>query len=218
MRAMHEPVDEDELDHDVDEIEVINLRAPVRRDIVDRPPSYRGRPSHLSVAELRLAEHRLGCDRNDQFSPVRGLVVGQNPGPNTHPDLPLFPWPDTSSAGRLVEISGLTPGQYLGGLYRRNLVDAHLWRKSRARRRARSILTALFDMPKSLRVVLCGVKVMRAFDLREEPWKLFCLESRQACVVVPHPSGLNRVYNDEEARLRTRAWMRWAALGEDRPR
>lgn len=219
VRYMQEPTDEDELGRDVDDVELIDLRAPVRRSFADRPDLWRGRPRHLSIVELRLAAVHLGCDADVTFSTVvRGLLVGENPGANTHPDLPLFPWPERSSAGRLLEMSGLTAGQYLGGLYRRNLVDEPRWSRSAGAHRARSIVTALFEMPKGLRVVLCGSKVARAFGLRVEWWTPVRLDSRQTCVVVPHPSGLNRVYNDDSARARTGAWIRWAAIGEERPR
>lgn len=193
-----------------------DLKRPVRRDVFDRPKQWHDLPPHLSVAELRLAQVNL--DVGAYKTPVTGIVVGENPGPNTHPDLPLFPWPDTSSAGRLMAMSELTPGEYLGGLYRRNLVDAHEWSKPAARSRAREMITALFDLGRDFRVVLCGSKVARCFGVEPDFWMPLRLETRQTAVVIPHPSGLNRIYNDRACRARTRMWMRWAALGEDPPR
>lgn len=176
-------------------------------------------PKHLSVVELRLAEVHLGLKQAIDYHPiVGGLLVGENPGMKTHPDLPLFPWPASSSAGRLLEMSRMTPGQYLGSLYRRNLCDTRGdFHRDDAAERAREILTALFDLPKTLRVVLCGYKVARAFSLPEQFWTRFRLESRHHCVVIPHPSGLNRVYNTWSARESTREWLRWAALGDEEP-
>lgn len=190
-----------------------DLRGPTRRDVLGRPAVA---PAHLSVVELRLAQSRLACETFK--SPVSGLVVGENPGPNTHPDLPLFPWPDTSSAGRLMAMSELTPSEYLGGLYRRNLVDDHEWSWQDAKSKAREIVTALFDLDRDLRVVLCGAKVAKCFGLPADFWQPVKLDTRQTAVVVPHPSGMNRIYNDRACRARTRGWMRWAALGGDPPR
>lgn len=195
------------------------LRGPIRQDIFDRPLEWSSRPSHLSIVELRLAAIHLNCTRDSVYSQrPRGLIVGENPGRKTHPSLPLFPWPTTSSAGRLVSMAEVTPGEYLSGLYRRNLCDTRgEFDLDDARERAREILTALFDLPKAFRVVLCGSKVARAFDVDRPFWVSGRLESRQRFVVIPHPSGLNRVYNDRSARRNTRDWMRWAILGEAEP-
>lgn len=200
-----------------EEVELIDLRRPVRRDIFDRPEPYRTHPKHLSIVELRIAQFRLDCDAAAYSRRVRGLIIGENPGKQTHPELPLFPWPERSSAGRLLEMSGMTGGQYLGGLYRRNLCDTKgKWERDLAEKRARVMITVLFDMPKDLRVVLCGKRVAKAFGYRDyEFWRPGVLESRQRYVVIPHPSGLNRLYNDRENRARTRAVMRWAAIGEE---
>lgn len=196
-------------------LDEFDLSRPVRRDIASRPAHWEKYPKHLSRVEIRLALCRLDVT---QFHPiVHGIVIGENPGPNTHPDLPLFPDPPTSSAGRLLAMSGLKAGEYLGGLYRRNLVDHHEWSWSEARETARELLTALFDQPKNLRVVLCGLKVAKAFDAPGDFWDPFRLDTRQTAVVIPHPSGMNRLYNDRVNRNLTGRWMRWAALGEDQP-
>jgi hypothetical protein len=207
MSRSAEPLDEDA--HDESEVELIDLSRPVHRGVVNRPPRYAPHPGHLGVAELRLAEIHLGVTR--YADRVTGLIVGENPGPNTHPDLPLFPWPPTSSAGRLLAMSRLEPGVLLGSLYRRNLVDDRYWDREDAALRARSIVTALFDQPRDLRVLLCGKRVARAFGFKDLPtWYPHKMVSRQVCAVIPHPSGMNRVYNDSEARERTGGWIRWA--------
>lgn len=201
------------------EYELVRLDQPVRRDVLDRERVGLAEfPAHLGIAELRIARFRLGLEKpSDYMSPPTALVVGENPGPNTSPDMPLFPWPPASSAGRLLAMSELEPGQYLGGLYRRNLVDEIAWVGARAELRARAITTALFDRPSELRVILCGVRVCEAFGGRREFWIPHRLDSRQTAVAIPHPSGLNRLYNDPEARARTRAAVRWAVLGEGEP-
>lgn len=202
---------------EIDDLPPIKLLEPTRRDTCDRPSHWLKHPRHLSVVEMRLAQVHL--DVQEYARPVRGLLIGENPGPNTSWATPLFPWPPTSSAGRLMDMAALDGSEYLGCLLRRNLCDEPKWFEGKARLRARAILTALFDMPKELRVVLCGVKVADAFDVRHktEFWMPVKLESRQTAVVIPHPSGMNRIYNDREARLMTGAWLRWAAMGEDHP-
>lgn len=186
------------------------LDRPVRRDAVTRPAQWRDAPRHLSVVELKIASLRL---QTEEFaSPVRGLVVGECPGENTSEDMPLFPWPPTSSAGRLMSMSELSPGEYLGGLYRRN-VCYRRWSWAEARQTARYIVSSLFDH-RDLFVVLCGQKVAEAFGVRGDFWRFGKLESRNCYTVVPHPSGMNRIYNEASARERTRLWMRFAALDE----
>lgn len=194
---------------------MMRLDEPVRRDVITRTGEYAS-PKHLSVVEIKLARHHLNVEEFE--SPPRALVVGENPGENTHPDLPLFPWPETSSAGRLMKMSDLTPAQYLGHLYRRNLCDTRgEYRRIDAKHRARELLTALFDMPPQFRVILCGSKVATAFGVDVGFWQPVRLTSRQTAVVIPHPSGMNRVYNTSSARRMTREWMRWATLEEKLP-
>lgn len=191
---------------------LIDLTKPMRRDVVSRGPKDAACPSHLSLAEIRLARTRLDCAT---FSTrVRGLLVGENPGKNTHPDMPLFPWPEKSSAGRLMAMSHLTPGEYLGGLYRRNVCYGREWSRQEARATAREIITVLFDMPRDLAVIVCGVKAAEAFGLSGDFWDPIKLDSRQTAIVIPHPSGLNRIYNDPQNMELTGAWMRWAATGD----
>lgn len=195
---------------------IFNLALPVHRDIVERPLYMAKAPKHLSVVELRVAHARLGVEYDAYQSKVHGLIVGQSPGPNTHWATPLIPSPARSSAGRLLAMSGMTPAQYLGGLYRRNLCDGKGWSEDQARKRARELVTALFDQPRTLRVILLGVKVAKCFGA-PGPWVSFRLESRQAAVVVPHPSGMNHLYNVEGNRKLTGAWLRWAAIGGEEP-
>lgn len=194
-----------------------HLRRPLRRDVVSRiGPLLSQAPSHLSIVEIHLALHRLNCD--SYLDRVHGLVVGECPGPNTHADSPLFPWPPSSSAGRLMSMGDLVPGEYLGGLLRRNLVDDREWCESDGEERAREIMSALFDEPADLRVVLCGWRVAAAFGAKNlEYWQPKKLECGQTAVVIPHPSGRNRVYNEEAARATTGSWLRWASLGEKQP-
>jgi hypothetical protein len=196
---------------------VFDLTSPARRDTFSRPLALANAPKHLSIVELRLASIRLGVEVDDYTKTVCGIVIGMNPGPKSSWATPLFPSPNTSSAGRLLKMSKMKPGEYLGGLYRRNLVDDKEWSWSAGRRRARELLTALFDQSRRLRVILLGLKVAKCFNLPEDYWTPTRLESRQLAVVVPHPSGMNHLYNIEANRRLTGAWLRWAALGEEEP-
>ena len=50
------------------------------------------------------------------------LLIGQAPGPNTDPDRPLAPLPRSSAGGRLAELAGLSPKDYLKTFDRTNLL------------------------------------------------------------------------------------------------
>lgn len=175
------------------------------------------RAAHLSPAEQRIAEFRLGVPRGTYDGPPVGLIVGEAPGPNTHARLPMFPFPPTSAGGRLMAMSGLPPNVYLGRFFRRNLfetyVDATPWVAKVARERALE-LARWIEETGSLRVVVCGVRVAEAFGMTL--WgRSQSADGRSAFVSIPHPSGLTRVYNDPRAREAARTALQWAAgLGE----
>ncbi len=134
------------------------------------------------------------------------LLIGQAPGPNTDPRLPLFPVPSTSAGGRLASFAGMTRGEYLMSLERINLLQNFPGKTGRddkfpmkdAKIAARAIRPLLDDRV----VILVGRNVANAFELDIEfhqfvPGFDFCRE----LAVVPHPSGRNHWYNKEENKL-----------------
>lgn len=54
---------------------------------------------------------------------MKPLIIGQAPGPNTDPRHPLPPLPTSCAGGRLAELAGLTPKEYLRTFDRTNLLQ-----------------------------------------------------------------------------------------------
>lgn len=163
---------------------------------------------------------------------MRPLLIGQAPGPNTDPSLPLFPVPRTSAGGKLQQLTGLTRGQYLKTFDRVNLLPYFPGRTT-ARDDTFPMtpakLAAQVTMPllSGRTVVLVGRNVANAFrlgDLDFHAWK--DIRVKRACLVqrdrgtariavVPHPSGRNHWYNKEANRQEAKAF--WADFRGDMP-
>lgn len=126
---------------------------------------------------------------------------------------------DTPSGFRLCAIMGVDPDDYLERYVRQNLCDAE-WDEATARRSARRIaVNAMFQTGPS-RIVLLGRRVADAFvdalvgiganGLRRlELLEGYCcvgasLEIDVVLVVLPHPSGRSRVWNDPKSLRRAR--------------
>ena len=146
------------------------------------------------------------------------LLIGQAPGPNTDPDLPLYPLPSTSAGGRLCAMMGLSRVQYFTLLDRMNLLAFFPGRHKRDDkfpvRDARIIAQSVRQLLKGRTVVMVGRCVAEAFDLPKQPFFEWCeiqvgrrlpMSSRNVMVrtvIVPHPSGRNHWYNNPENRRR----------------
>lgn len=142
--------------------------------------------------------------------PPVAAIVGEAPGPNTSPKLPLFPVPTTSAGGRLLQYSRLSPAQYLGRFVRFNVFSRlQPWSVPAARERAAEIIDRI-HASRIRKVVLLGGKVAAAFGVPTDAYAV-TFTVGAALIVVPHPSGLNRMYNDDRYQRRTGAAMRWAA-------
>lgn len=170
------------------------------------------RVRHLSRLEMRLAATKLGVDLSAIAGPPVGAIVGEAPGPNTSPDLPMFPLPSRSAGGRLLGYARISPADYLGRLARRNLFpELADWSVPAARGRSFELLWWLRNMrPRIRRVLLLGGRVAAAFGV-EEFWRPRRLHRDLTLVAIPHPSGRNRLYNDPEICRRAGAEVRWAA-------
>lgn len=178
-------------------------------------PIVAARCSHLLPVEVRLARSRLGVEPEHVAGPPVALLVGEAPPRAMGTCLPLFPWPASSSAGRLLKMSGLSAGEYLGLFYRRNLFDVYpgeSWPTKRAREAGEATLKWVASVG-SLRVLAMGAKVGEALGVSR-----FFLESPRvvdgvlfSVLAVPHPSGNNRLYNDAGVKRATRGAMLWAA-------
>lgn len=134
------------------------------------------------------------------------LLIGQAPGPNTRPELPLFPVPSTSAGGRLAQIAGMDRGHYIQAFDRINLLQTFPGKHKRddkfPLRLAKVAAAALRPLLHDRVVVLVGRNVASAFELElpfhdwADPGLGFC----QKVAVIPHPSGRNKWYNLPENR------------------
>lgn len=158
---------------------------------------------------------------------MRPLLIGQAPGPNTEPSLPLYPVPKTSAGGRLAAIMGLKRTQYLRHFDRVNLLYQFPGRHKRDDKfpvgLARAAAQAMLPLLGGRRVVLVGRNVSTAFGLGQLPYhvwdEVYCgarqfgpgrADSTVRIACVPHPSGRCRWYNSEENRLEARTF--WEEL------
>lgn len=191
---------------------------PVLAELADA--MTRGRCAHLSNVELRLALRFAKVTPAMIDGPPEGVIIGESPGPNTVGRRPLLPWPINASGDRLMRMAGITPGQYLGRFLRFNLFDAHVpddqWSKEAAVVRANTIKSRLVS-DGSWRALLLGQRVATAFGV-DAPWtrveEFHPTEdggTTFAMVAIPHPSGLNRDYNDEKVRLAAGGAVQWVA-------
>lgn len=126
------------------------------------------------------------------------MLVGENNPYGDDDYFSLYPRPQGSAGWRLCHlILGMYAHDYLEVFDRTNLV-AGRWSASQARRSAALILSS----PKQ-KLILCGSKVSAAFGVEFHP---FASSESEGCslLVLPHPSGLCRLWNDPMAFTRAR--------------
>lgn len=123
------------------------------------------------------------------------LLVGELNPYGADPEFALYPLPVHASGARLQEILGLSNRDYLHGHDRVNLCTGS-WSAKKGREQARELLEA---REPGTGVVLLGSKVAHAAEL-PYPGGVLHVTARQLHVLVlPHPSGLNRVWNNPDA-------------------
>jgi hypothetical protein len=145
----------------------------------------------------------------DGVSGSRVWLVGEQNPYGSEPKFALYPLPPNATGGRLARVLGLDDRAYLRAFVRRNLLTADKWSVPAARAAAELLLA---EHPPGDKLVLLGARVAAAFGL---PFRDHLFEPRRApvgaagrerhLVVVPHPSGLSRGWNDPLAAPRVRA-------------
>jgi hypothetical protein len=129
----------------------------------------------------------------------RPLLVGESNPYGGDPRFALWPDPPRCAGWRLCHlVMRLTERQYLLAYDRVNLC-AGPWRIAEARSTATHLCAGDAQPPV---IVLCGSKVCGAFDVTFDPFT-FNLATR--VVILPHPSGLSRAWNEPGALQRARA-------------
>lgn len=158
----------------------------------------------------------------------RGVLIGEAPGPNTDPRLPLFPDPGNSAGARLLRYAGVEPIDWIGKLVCMNLCD-ETWSDRRANAgRARALAFLLdernYHDGSPLRVLLLGARVADAWGYRGTfgfvenhffgPYGKALVDDEILNIAwIPYPSGRNRLYNARRNQLRARRAVLWA-MGE----
>ena len=129
----------------------------------------------------------------------RPILIGQNNPVSLKPGHELYPLPKGCTGNRLwqmlAERTGATMRQYVDAFERRNLVVAQRFDRQVAKANAALIYAELWGSGRT--VVLLGQEVVRAFGIPPvllHPQVIGGTTWRQ----IPHPSGLNRWYNDAE--------------------
>lgn len=112
-----------------------------------------------------------------------------------------------------MDLSGLDPGRYLARLRRRNLIEHRrsVWPMYEAIERAHEFLQ---EQPAQSRIILLGNNVGTAFLRAGLPLgKLFEIVNYKDSyyILIPHPSGINRAYNDPMVRVMANSVINFAA-------
>lgn len=141
---------------------------------------------------------------------MKPLLVGEAPSKNEPLPAPL----EGRCGRRLAEFSGLSFEKYLARFERVNLLSvrqdttAHgfVFDLAAARRTASSLVACIES---GRLVALLGKRVASAFGLRSSSYFAPCYLPNDATLyVVPHPSGINRWYNDAPNRAEMARFMR----------
>ena len=143
---------------------------------------------HLTAQEKAYAGWNLRIDPSTVVGPLTGLIVGEMPGPNGKADMPMFPFKGGDTPGRrLLTLSRLTPGEFLGRIHRKNLFLDHqqIWDPLQARLNAIKITENLLP---GTRVLLYGSRVAQAFGLTE--YFVKAEHGGSTAVAIPPPYGL----------------------------
>jgi hypothetical protein len=91
------------------------------------------------------------------------------------------------------EVCGVSRAEYMRLTSRHNLLDEPEWCPIRARGR----VEGLWEMLQGRRVVVLGAAVRNVLWLPEEAPAAWTLHRGVTWAYLPHPSGMNRLYNDE---------------------
>ena len=144
---------------------------------------------------------------------MKPLLVGESNPYGSDPRYALYPYPDHSAGGRLCfKVMDLTRREYLTRFDRVNLCTGK-WSMREAREAALAIMAA-----RTGTVVLFGAKVCQAFGvIRFNPFGFpsepeLVRKAGARYVILPHPSGLSRAWNEPGAFERARAVLREAGV------
>ena len=145
--------------------------------------------------------------RREVLVSQRPLLVGELNPYGSDPRYALFPYPKNSSGDRLCRmVLGLTRVQYLRRFERANLCEGK-WSLSDARYKAAELMLGN-EGP----VILFGAKVAKAFGVGYLPFTIVPAAGDRDVLVLPHPSGLCRAWNEGGSFERARRAVRAAGV------
>lgn len=135
----------------------------------------------------------------------RTWLIGENNPYSADPRHALYPHPPQCAGARLCRILGMTEAEYLAAFERRNLLSQPKWSVPAACKAASALVGPLRAGD---RLILLGAKVTNAFGLKfvvlEE--SALAMSGREVlALVIPHPSGLSRAWNEPGMVERVRA-------------
>lgn len=146
--------------------------------------------------------------------PAGVVIVGELNPYGSDPYFAMYPDPPMSAGSRMQRLVAAIDRRTYIGLRRVNLCEGR-WSNPAARVAADEIAAD----PTVEVLVLLGRKVTAAFFRRKqpEPFNVAVLspdgQRGIRCAIIPHPSGLNRVWNDPDAFERARRTLQEAAPG-----
>lgn len=142
---------------------------------------------------------------------VKPLLVGEDNPYGKDPRYALYPQPEYSTGARLCGlIMQLSIKEYIRDFDRVNLCSGK-WSMKEARGKASDLL---FQREHPSTFVLLGSKVSAAFRLAFEPYTIrtHVDYAGSLFVCLPHPSGLNRLWNEHGSYERARETLRQAKV------
>lgn len=144
----------------------------------------------------------------------RVLIVGEH-NPHSRDDRhALHPHPPGAAGARLCKILGMAPCEYLETFDRVNLLKTAKWDRKKAHDAAQNLTHA--------RRILLGANVAAAHGLKFLPFERFQLytfgprPTTTDVLVLPHPSGRCRIWNDKASTEAARAAVKQFMEGAPR--
>jgi uracil-DNA glycosylase len=145
---------------------------------------------------------------------VKPLIVGEAPSKNEH-----VPRPISGRIGRrLAACAGMTLERFLASFDRVNLLEVRQDTKEKgfefdvkaALASARMLRDMMFFKHRPA-ILLLGTRVARAFEVKANYFDEFTLCDAKA-YMLPHPSGINRWWNDPDNDRKMHEFMQWLVV------
>lgn len=141
---------------------------------------------------------------------MKPLLIGEDNPYGSDPRFALYPRPTFSAGGRLCHrILRLTEKEYIRDFERVNLCGGK-WSVKEARKKAMEL--SLGRGQDTSPFVLLGTKVAKVFGVPFEPFTVVPQPlgggAHRALIILPHPSGLNRLWNGIDSFEKAREVLR----------